>query len=229
MVGDNTPDEMRVSGMKLVHKTRQLFLVSLCNCTEQALLHATLGVVDFIISASTVREQLGDMAVLRGREEPSHTVVKRIFIFLQPTLSRVLDLSCIMRKDKPLTEPSGTIFRRLVIPERMKLVRKRPICGFRHDRVLVQARKDTNGIRDFDQINCGLQVFAEVDKLPLNLLSCIFFLLQNKHVVIEELLQLFVGVVDAQLLEAICLKYLETGDIEDSDEVAILTRDSVSI
>ena len=35
---------------------------------------------------------------------------------------------------------------------------------------------------------------------------------------VEELLQLLVGVVDAQLFEAVQLEDFESGDIEDSDE-----------
>ena len=40
----------------------------------------------------------------------------------------------------------------------------------------------------------------------------------DTHGVVEELLELLVGVVDAQLLEAVQLEDLESGDVEDADE-----------
>ena len=38
---------------------------------------------------------------------------------------------------------------------------------------------------------------AKVNKFPLDPLTSILFLLQDKHVVVEELLQFFIGIVDA--------------------------------
>jgi len=57
-----------------------------------------------------------------------------------------------------------------------------------------------------DQIDCWLQVEAEIDELPFDSFTLIFFLLEDEHRVIEELLQFFVRVVDAQLLERVQLK-----------------------
>ena len=62
-----------------------------------------------------------------------------------------------------------------------------------------------------DEVDAGLQVHAEVDELPLNALLLVLLLLQHEHVVVEELLQLLVGEVDAQLLEAV---ELQGGDRE---------------
>lgn len=39
------------------------------------------------------------------------------------------------------------------------------------------------------------QVHTEVNESPLNLLSSVLLLLESEHVVVEELLQLLVGVV----------------------------------
>ena len=39
---------------------------------------------------------------------------------------------------------------------------------------------------------------------------------------IEELLELLVGVVDAELLEAVHVEDLEAGDVEDADEAGPL-------
>jgi hypothetical protein len=48
-----------------------------------------------------------------------------------------------------------------------------------------------------------LEIHAKVNKSPFNALALIFFLFKDEHVVVEELLQLFIGEVDAQLLKAV--------------------------
>ena len=57
-----------------------------------------------------------------------------------------------------------------------------------------------------DEVDAGLQVEAEVDEVPLDTLALVLLLLQDEHRVVEELLQLLVGVVDAQLLERVELQ-----------------------
>lgn len=54
-----------------------------------------------------------------------------------------------------------------------------------------------------NQVNGGLEVEAKVDESPLNALCLVFLLLQNEHSVVEELLQLLIGVVDTQLLKGV--------------------------
>lgn len=75
------------------------------------------------------------------------------------------------------------------------------ITGLRDDTLFFQDREDTH--RLFDQINASLQVKTEVDHFPLNTLLLVLFLLQHKHVMVEELLQTLVGVVDAKLFESV--------------------------
>lgn len=58
-----------------------------------------------------------------------------------------------------------------------------------------------------NQFNTLLEIHAEIDEGPLNTLTLVFFLLQDEHVVVEELLQLFVGEVDTKLLEAVVLRF----------------------
>lgn len=54
-----------------------------------------------------------------------------------------------------------------------------------------------------NEVNRGLEVEAKVDESPLNAFCLVLLLLQNEHSVVEELLQLLIGVVDAQLLEGV--------------------------
>ena len=56
------------------------------------------------------------------------------------------------------------------------------------------------------EVNGGLEVEAEIDEGPVDALSLVLLLLQDEHGVVEELLQLLIGVVDAQLLKRVQLK-----------------------
>jgi hypothetical protein len=57
-----------------------------------------------------------------------------------------------------------------------------------------------------DEIDARLKIHAEVDELPFDAFFLVFFLFENEHVMIEELLKTFVGVVDAQLFETVELE-----------------------
>ncbi len=58
--------------------------------------------------------------------------------------------------------------------------------------------------------------------IELNLLLFISLLFYLEHVVVKEHVQLFVRVVDAQLLEAVGLKVFEPKDVQDADELSLL-------
>jgi hypothetical protein len=55
----------------------------------------------------------------------------------------------------------------------------------------------------FNKFNAGKKIHAKINKCPFDALPRVFFLLQHKHVMVEELLQLLVGKVDADLLEPV--------------------------
>ena len=54
-----------------------------------------------------------------------------------------------------------------------------------------------------NKLNAGRQVHTKVNELPFNSLFLVLFLLQDKHVVIEKLLQFLIGEVDAELLQGV--------------------------
>ena len=54
-----------------------------------------------------------------------------------------------------------------------------------------------------NKLNAGSQVHTKVNELPDNALFLVLLLLQDKHVVVEELLQFLIGEVDAELLQAV--------------------------
>lgn len=58
----------------------------------------------------------------------------------------------------------------------------------------------------FNEVDAWLEVEPKVDELPFDALLAVFLLLQHKHVVVEELLQLLIGEVDAQLFKRVDLE-----------------------
>ena len=54
-----------------------------------------------------------------------------------------------------------------------------------------------------NELNADSQVHAEVNEIPGDSLFLVFLLLQNKHGVVEKLLQFLIGEVDAQLLQGV--------------------------
>ena len=70
--------------------------------------------------------------------------------------------------------------------------------------------KCERGSHLLEQVYGGLQIQAEVDEAPLDALTLVLLLLQDEHGVVEQLLQLLVGVVDAQLLKGVQLQGKET-------------------
>ena len=57
-------------------------------------------------------------------------------------------------------------------------------------------------------------VVFESDALPLDALLLVLLLLQGEHVLVELLLKLLVGVVDAQLLKRVLRENLESKDVQ---------------
>ncbi len=58
----------------------------------------------------------------------------------------------------------------------------------------------------FNQVNSGLKIEAKIDEVPRDALTAVLVLFEDKHGVVEELLKLLIGVVDAQLFERVDLR-----------------------
>ena len=89
------------------------------------------------------------------------------------------------------------------------------VRAHRQARFLVEQRQHAH--LAFDQVDAGL-VVGEVDELPVDLLAEVLLLFELEDVLVELLLQLLVGEVDAELFEGILGKVLEAVDVEHADE-----------
>lgn len=62
------------------------------------------------------------------------------------------------------------------------------------------------GMYLLNQLNASKQIHAEIYKLPDDAFSSVLFLFQHEHVMVKELLQLFVSEINAKLLKAVILQ-----------------------
>merc|ERR1712061_941971 len=102
----------------------------------------------------------------------------------------------------------------------LQLLLKGLVSGLREEGLLLEDGPDAHGLLKHD--DGSSQVHAEVDHDPVDSLAHVLLLLDDEHVVVEELLQLLVDKVDGDLLEAVVLEDLEAGDVEHSTEVGLL-------
>merc|ERR1712066_1021408 len=70
----------------------------------------------------------------------------------------------------------------------------------------------------FNKFDTSGQIHTKIDGLPVDTFFFVFFLFKDEHMVVEELLEFFVGEVDAQLFESVEAKNFKTGNIQTTDE-----------
>merc|ERR1719234_53981 len=102
----------------------------------------------------------------------------------------------------------------------LQLLLKGLVSGLREEGLLLQDGPDTHWLLKHD--DGGSQVHTKVDHFPVDTLLDVLLLLDDKHVVVEELLELFVDKVDGDLLEAVVLKDLKASNVKHSAEVGFL-------
>merc|ERR1712223_231389 len=102
----------------------------------------------------------------------------------------------------------------------LQLLLKGLVSGLGEEGLLLEDGPDAHGLLEHD--DGSSQVHAEVDHLPVNALLDVLLLLNDEHVVVEELLQLLVDKVDGDLLEAVVLEDLKASNVKHSTEVGLL-------
>jgi len=158
-----------------------------------------------------------------GLEDLDNSVVDGILVLLKPVSDIVVDNTSIVRNSKV----SILVSLRSRLQEDWKfskgsleLLLKGLVSGLGEERLLLKNGPETHGLLKHD--DGSLQVHTEVNHDPVNTFLDIFLLLNNEHVVVEELLELLVDKVNGDLLKAVVLENLETSNIQDSAEVGLL-------
>lgn len=67
-------------------------------------------------------------------------------------------------------------------------------------------QKSTHALYLLNELNASEEIESKINEDPINTFTLVLFLLKYKHVMVEELLKLLVGEVDAKLLKAVVLK-----------------------
>ena len=98
----------------------------------------------------------------------------------------------------------------------LELGAERRVRALRHDALLVQQRDHARRARLVDEVDHHLVVKVG-DRLPRHALALVLLLLRLERELDEDLLQLLVAVVDAELLERVRLEDLEAVDVQHAD------------
>jgi len=85
---------------------------------------------------------------------------------------------------------------------------------------IIEKREKTRGVLTLDKIAHDL-VVEELDGCPLDTFCDVLFLLFLEGLLNEVLLKLLINVVDAELLETVVVKDLETEDIKNADNASV--------
>merc|ERR1712012_1100676 len=160
-----------------------------------------------------------------GLEDLDNSVVDRILVLLKPVGDIVVDNTSVVRNTKVsiLVSLGGRLQEDGKLAKgSLQLLLKGLVSGLGEERLLLKNSPQTHGLLKHD--DGSLQVHTEVNHDPVNTFLDILLLLNNEHVVVEELLELLIDKVDGDLFESIVLEDLESGNIQDSAEVGLLER-----
>jgi hypothetical protein len=169
-------------------------------------------------SKVTVSEELADEGVLRLGHAGLEIVLERILVLIDPALGIVSDTSSIVDNlegglgETRLAVLGVSLAKLVVALLEEALVTRLSVARF------IKESEDSRGLAGLDQVNGGLRVHTKIDEGPVDLLTDVFLLFEFEHVIVKELLELLVGVVNAQLLEGVELEDFESSDIKNSDE-----------
>merc|ERR1719239_484432 len=167
--------------------------------------------------ARVILEALDGQSVAAILDQLNNGVVEGILVLLQPSSQVVGDSGGVVDDGKvrvgagvglgelgPLAQKVGHEF-----------LGEGGIGGFGEEGLLLKDGEEGHGL--LKHVNALLQIHTEVDVGPIQTFPDIHLLLKGEHVLVEELLELLVDVVDANLLETVVVEDLEAGNVEDTN------------
>merc|ERR1719447_1452014 len=215
LVGDDATDEVRMSRVQVGHQLHQGLSMGSGNGHHGSTL--LLGAVILL------SEDKGDDGVAGGGHHADDSLVDGILVLEEPASDVVSDGTGVvvdLEVSFGLALLGGLgLAERLVLAQMLAhhLLQVGLVGGLGDDALFLQHGQDTHLL--LDELDGDDQIHTKVDESPLDALAFVLFLLLNKHVVVEELLEALVGVVDKELFQDVELEDLKTGDIQDTDEI----------
>merc|ERR1719471_817915 len=102
----------------------------------------------------------------------------------------------------------------------MKFGSKSGISGLGEKRLFLKNGQKTH--RLLKHGDTFLQVHAKVNIAPFKTFPNVFFLFQDKHVLVKKLLELLIGKVDTNLFKAIVVKDFKTSNVQATNVLNLL-------
>merc|ERR1719454_1634066 len=218
-VGHHTTDEVGVGLVESGHQVIELALeVGGHGFATLALLPVlVLGSLQGL--ARVILEALDGQGVATILDQLNNGVVEGILVLLKPSSQVVGDGGGVVDDGKVRVGVGAGVGLGELGPLAQKvgheLLREGGIGGFWEERLLLKDGEEGHGL--LKHVNALLQIHTEVDVGPVQTFPDVHLLLEGEHVLVEELLQLLVDVVDANLLEAVVVEDFKAGDVKNTD------------
>jgi len=154
----------------------------------------------------------------------NNCVIERILVLLQPSSQVVRDSGGIVDNSKVSIGVWSWVSLCKVSPfsqkVRVKFLSKSLISSFWEKRFFLKDSQKSHGL--FKHVNAFLQIHTKVHIGPVKTFPDIFLLFKSEHVLVKELLQLFVDIIDTNLFKTVIVENLEARDVEDTDVLDFL-------
>merc|ERR1712045_976605 len=223
-VGHHTTDEVGVGLVESGHQVIKLALEEGRHSLAASLLLPVLILGWLKRLARVVSEASNGKGIGSILDELDNGVVQRILVLVQPASQvvrhggGVVDDGKVRIRVRPgvgLGEV-GPFAQQVLV----QLGTEGLVSGLGEERLLLEDGKEAHGL--LNHVNAGLQVHAEVHIGPVETLPDVLLLLKGEHVLVEELLELLIDVVDADLLESVVVEDLEASNIQDTNVLHLL-------
>merc|ERR1719228_1579911 len=96
-----------------------------------------------------------------------------------------------------------------------ELLSKGLVSSLGEERLFLKDGKECHGL--LKHVNTFLKIHAKVNIGPVKTFFDILFLLKGEHMLIEELLQLFIDIIDTDLLKAIVIENLKASNVKHTN------------
>merc|ERR1711971_1025009 len=174
--------------------------------------------------ARMVLEALDHKRVASVLDHLNNGVVERILVLFEPSSQVIRDSGGIMNNSKVRIGIGPGVGLGEVGPlaqqVAVELLAEGCVSGLGEEGLLLKDGEESH--RLLKHVDARLEIHAEVNIGPVETLLDVFLLLEGEHVLVEELLELLVDVVDTDLLEAVVIKNLKSGNVQHSDIVDLL-------
>ncbi|KAJ8525499.1 hypothetical protein ON010_g15616 [Phytophthora cinnamomi] len=218
LVGLNTTDVVRVATIQLLEQVGNL---------RTELLRGRRRALELLLLGALVKENLAHEGIRRVFHAVLQVVEESVHIGIEEQRDIVLDLAGVVNNAEVGATHTGCNIVRVPRVLAVVALNQLQVRQTRDSALLVQQRENTVLLGVLDQVAHDL-VVEELDVLPAQTFTTVALLLALERLADEELLQLLVHVVDAELLEGVDLEDLEAVDVQDADavvDVALLARD----